>query len=61
MEINELLTSEAFDKAYEEYLDECRGISGSVCDSYYGPGELEEKYKNATRWLVKKVLDGLVV
>ena len=57
LEVEKLLTGEVFDKAFAEYKDECIGISASVCDSYYRPGELEEKYKTAARWLVKKVMD----
>ncbi len=57
MRIEELLTSPAFDNAYEEYKNECQGISLSQCDTYYAPGQLEEKYKNSARWLVKKMFD----
>jgi len=57
IDLLELLRGEVFDKAYEYYQDECKGISFHVCDSYYAPGELEERYKEAARWMVKRVLE----
>ena len=57
MNIDELLTSEVFDKAYEEYKAECEGTALHAPDTNFGPDGIEGKFKNAARWLCKKMLD----